>query len=507
MSILKSESFKYSADKSNPAVLGVLEGPCADIHDPTRNGRKYPESLWEKVFASPIVNEMLENGGIFGESQHPVDRQEVDTEKIAIAMKEKPIKKNNQLWGRFYILDTPCGRILKTLADFGYKIGISSRGTGEVSMDMDGNESVDPDSYEFTCFDAVLLPAVKAARMNLVTESLNNNKTLRVALNEAFDKATADERKVMEEVLNELDIDELKDDKTDKEVVEENKVASDSESLEVEDNKSVGNSEDELLASLQEALSNNNKLEEQITNLQKTLSVSYAKETKLTEELDKYKKAVVSLSDNCKELRKFENRVKVLEEKLTEKDLTINSGRRNLNESKTSNVVLNEKLNAKNNECTLLRERLDSLQESIELIKSEHSRKERTLNESIEELKKDFYLKENSYNSKIKKANALAEHYRKMAKEALNKYAESKAIQYGLEPEDILMKVSDKTSFSDVDDLCESYKSYNLSIKSLPFDVQKSKMSITESFEPMIENKDDIENDFIDSQLRRLANI
>ena len=201
MGILKSESFKYSTEKSNPAVLGVLEGPCADIQDPTRNGRKYPESLWEKVFASPIVNEMLENGGIFGESQHPVDRQEVDTEKIAIAMKEKPIKKNNQLWGRFYILDTPCGRILKTLADFGYKIGISSRGTGETNLDLDGNESVDPDTYEFTCFDAVLLPAVKSARMSLVTESLNTKKSLRVALNEALQKATDDERKVMEETI------------------------------------------------------------------------------------------------------------------------------------------------------------------------------------------------------------------------------------------------------------------------------------------------------------------
>ena len=289
--------------------------------------------------------------------------------------------------------------------------------------------------------------------------------------------------------------------------MDEEKVASDSESLETEDKDSVGNSEDSLLESLQEALSNNNKLEEQITELQKTLSVSYAKETKLEEELAKYKKAVISLSDNCKELKNYKNKVKVLEEKLKEKDLTIDKNRKNLNESKSHTAVLNEKYTAKETECKLLRERLSTLTESVDLIKEEYSKREQKLNESIEELKKDFYLKENSYNTKLKKANNLTEHYRKVANESLTKYAESKAIQYGLEPEDILMKVNEKTTFGDIDNLCESYKSYSLNIKSLPFDVQKSKMSIKESYEPIMETQKDIENDFVDNQLLQLANM
>ena len=52
--ILK-DSFKYKKDLDNPAVLGVLEGPCADIQIPTRNGRMYSEALWEKVFQSDLV--------------------------------------------------------------------------------------------------------------------------------------------------------------------------------------------------------------------------------------------------------------------------------------------------------------------------------------------------------------------------------------------------------------------------------------------------------------------
>ena len=56
---ISSENFKYNAVSGNPAILGTLEGPCADIVNPTRNGRKYSEELWEKVFSDPIVEEQI----------------------------------------------------------------------------------------------------------------------------------------------------------------------------------------------------------------------------------------------------------------------------------------------------------------------------------------------------------------------------------------------------------------------------------------------------------------
>ena len=77
-------------------ILGRLAGPCADVINPTRNGRKYDESLWEKVFSNEIVNEYFQAGGIFGELGHPADRLETDMEKIAICMPEPP-KKNDEV--------------------------------------------------------------------------------------------------------------------------------------------------------------------------------------------------------------------------------------------------------------------------------------------------------------------------------------------------------------------------------------------------------------------------
>jgi hypothetical protein len=56
------------------AILGVLEGPCADVINPTRNERQYDEELWERVFKDEIINEYFNCGGILGELDHPTDR-------------------------------------------------------------------------------------------------------------------------------------------------------------------------------------------------------------------------------------------------------------------------------------------------------------------------------------------------------------------------------------------------------------------------------------------------
>ena len=194
-------------EKTRRGILGRLSGPVASFKSPTRNGRKYSESLWEKVFNASLVKELFSRGGIPGELDHP-DRDETCSEKIAIMMPEPPKKdKQGHLIGYFDIIDTPCGKIAAALARYGFKFGISSRGSGETFTDYDGQESVDPDSYTLNAFDLVLIPACKDAVLNL-TESLDNSKlTLKKVLNEALENSTEDDRKIMEETLTQLDID------------------------------------------------------------------------------------------------------------------------------------------------------------------------------------------------------------------------------------------------------------------------------------------------------------
>ena len=189
-------------------ILGRLVGPCADFINPTRNGRKYSEQLWENVFNNPLMQEKIKNGVCYGELGHPEDRTETEIEKIAICLREQPVKNDKgQLVAVFDILDTPCGRILKTLCDYGSKLGISSRGQGDLVTDYNGDESVDPDTYECECWDVVLVPGVETARLDYMTESLNTkNKKLKIALKESLNEAEDKDKKIMEDTLKNLNI-------------------------------------------------------------------------------------------------------------------------------------------------------------------------------------------------------------------------------------------------------------------------------------------------------------
>ena len=208
-SVLSNQPFEYQKltqeEMESRGILGRLVGVIADYTNPTRNGRAYKESLWDTVFSNPIMEERITNRCCFGELGHPTDREETDMSKIAICLAETPVKKDGKLYGVFDIINSPNGRILKTLCDYGCNIGISSRGSGDLIQDFDGNESVDPDTYNCEGWDAVLIPAVKEARLKYVNESLEKTrykKSLRTRLQEAIDKADEDHKKSMTESLH-----------------------------------------------------------------------------------------------------------------------------------------------------------------------------------------------------------------------------------------------------------------------------------------------------------------
>lgn len=210
---LISNQFKYKklteAEQQTRGILGRLVGPIADTVNPTRNGRKYSPKLWENVFENPIMKEKIANRCCFGELNHPADRTEIDVEKVAICLAEQPKKgKDGLLYGVFDILNTPNGKILKALCDYGCNIGISSRGQGDLITDECGDEAVDPDTYDCECFDAVLIPGVESARLKYVTENLDTHKkSLKDMLTESVNSATDDAKVIMKETLKELNLD------------------------------------------------------------------------------------------------------------------------------------------------------------------------------------------------------------------------------------------------------------------------------------------------------------
>ena len=271
-------------------ILGRLKGIIADSKNPTRNERYYSKKLWENVFSNPIMQEKIKNRCVFGELCHPADRTEIDMEKIAVCLSEQPkISDDGKVWGIFDIIDTPNGRILKTLCDYGTTVGISSRGTGDVFTNDDGQEEVDPDTYDCECFDIVIVPAVETARLQYVTESLDNKPTLKQALVESLNNSTEEQRKVMLETLQELNIDINTSDS-------DNIPTETSNDTSEKINEAIDDGTEKLMKSLQEAILEKSKLENEVKNLHNLLAVSDTKVEELTEEVERYKSSTKILT-------------------------------------------------------------------------------------------------------------------------------------------------------------------------------------------------------------------
>lgn len=475
-------------------ILGRLVGVIADSENPTRNGRLYGRNLWENVFNDPIVQEKIDNRCFFGELDHPADRDETCSEKIAVCMAEKPkFNDKGQLIGVMDILNTPNGRILKSLCDYGTTVGISSRGNGDVFENEEGQEEVNEDTYSCEGFDIVIVPAVEQARLQYVTESLDsdNQKSLRKALKESLANSSEDDKKVMKETLKHLGIrltepkkklqEEINTQQSDD--INSLKETTISEDLAVKDNEA------KTLKQLQEALKSRVKLEKQLQELQERLAVSDAKVKKLEEDCSKYKQTSVSLSKQVLSSKDLKKENVDLKEQLETKDKFIKALSNKvtqLNESISKNATtrnsLNENLSKKDNELSRVRE-------SLMNEKKVHKEEVNSLNEKLADIKKDLEVKLQEANNKFTKATKLIEKYKNYVEATVDRYIESKALVLGITPNEIKNRLNESYTLDDVDKICEDLQAYNLRISKLPFNVSKgTKVSITENKKPQPSN-------------------
>ena len=127
-------------DLSKPLIL---EGIFATANVRNRNGRIYPRSLWERVLKDPEIIEQIRNGQMLGEAIHPT-YLEPSYKEAAIKITSLRLEGDNVI-GTCEVLEdliapdgslisrgTPNGNIIGALARRGVKIGISSRGVGDV---------------------------------------------------------------------------------------------------------------------------------------------------------------------------------------------------------------------------------------------------------------------------------------------------------------------------------------------------------------------------------------
>jgi len=155
---LLTEAEKRDVTENNAMYLTGLMQQC-DIQN--GNGRVYPQ----KTLMREVKNyqKLVKEHRALGELDHPDDS--VINLRNASHMVTNLWTDGPKVMGTVKVLDTPSGGILRSLVSSGVQLGISSRGLGSVSENMQG--TVVEDDFQLICFDFVSEPSTPNAFMNL----------------------------------------------------------------------------------------------------------------------------------------------------------------------------------------------------------------------------------------------------------------------------------------------------------------------------------------------------
>ena len=144
-----------------------IEGIFMQADIKNKNGRMYPHGILMKE-AARYNREYIQTNRAFGELQHP-EGPAINLDKVShIITKLEPEGKN--FMGKAKILDTPNGKIVKSLLDGGASLGVSTRGLGSLKS-HNGCNMVQEDFQLVTAADVVASPSAPGAWVNGIMEN------------------------------------------------------------------------------------------------------------------------------------------------------------------------------------------------------------------------------------------------------------------------------------------------------------------------------------------------
>lgn len=143
-----------------------MKGICIEGGVRNANERVYPVN--EISNAVETINEQIRKGhSVLGEVDHPDDLK-INLDRVS-HMIEKMWMDGPCGYGKLKILPTPMGNLVKTMLDSGVKLGVSSRGSGNVN-DANGHVS----DFEIVTVDVVAQPSAPNAYPKAIYEGLLN---------------------------------------------------------------------------------------------------------------------------------------------------------------------------------------------------------------------------------------------------------------------------------------------------------------------------------------------
>jgi hypothetical protein len=188
--VLESEE---AADGSGKTLY--MKGICIEGGVRNANERVYP--VHEITKAVETINEQIKTGhSVLGEVDHPDDLK-INLDRVS-HMIENMWMDGPCGYGKLKILPTPMGGLVKTMLDSGVKLGVSSRGSGNVN-DANGHVS----DFEIVTVDVVAQPSAPNAYPTAIYEGLLNYRGGQKLLDMYKDPAKSNkaQRYVTNEVL------------------------------------------------------------------------------------------------------------------------------------------------------------------------------------------------------------------------------------------------------------------------------------------------------------------
>ena len=163
---LSFDQAKVIVESANEGKDLYMKGICIQGGVRNANQRVYPVN--EIGRAVTTLNEQISNGySVLGEVDHP-EGLNINIDRVSHMITEMWMDGPNG-YGKMKILPTPMGQLVQTMLESGVKLGVSSRGSGNV---VEGSGEVS--DFEIITVDVVAQPSAPGAYPTPIYEHLMN---------------------------------------------------------------------------------------------------------------------------------------------------------------------------------------------------------------------------------------------------------------------------------------------------------------------------------------------
>ena len=160
-------SVKFITEGKGSKKKLYIEGVFLQGDIKNRNGRMYPVNTLEKE-VNRYNESFVSKGRALGELGHP-EGPTVNLDRVSHKITSL-VREGNNFKGKAQLLETPMGKIAKSLLGEGVMLGVSSRGVGSLREDTNGVKVVGEDFQLATAADIVADPSAPDAFVNGIME-------------------------------------------------------------------------------------------------------------------------------------------------------------------------------------------------------------------------------------------------------------------------------------------------------------------------------------------------